>query len=107
MVVQYSAGSIQPLRMDNRENEFDSGIRVTCAYHLVPVPSTSTRSCTSSSAAVDQSQKIPAAQLLYSVTGAQGKDKDKEAGPTTGPDKSESDGRQMANMKKLDVEHDQ
>lgn len=103
MVVQYSAGSIQPLRMDNRENEFDSGIRVTCAYHLVPVPTS--KACKSSSAAVDQSQKVPTAQLLYSVTGAQDKEKDKEPGPLTGSDKF--DGNQMTNMEALDVEHDQ
>lgn len=107
MVVHYAAGSIQPLRMDNRENEFDSGIRVTCAYHLVPTsPSKGSKS---SGAAVEHGQKTPVAQLLYSVAGVQVKDKESEkdagTGPSRGPDKSDS--RHLASMKRIDVEHDQ
>lgn len=114
MVVQYSSGSIQPLRMDNRENEFDSGIRVTCAYHLVPTPAPSSTAKSSKSSGdgshtvsdQDQVQKVPVAQLLYSVAGSSFQSKDKEGG-SLGSEKSRSDGRHLGHMQKIDVGHDQ
>jgi hypothetical protein len=51
------------MRMDNRENEFDSGIRVTCAYHLVPPP-------LNPNFEKKNNEKI--AQLYYSTIGTPG-----------------------------------
>jgi hypothetical protein len=109
MLVHYSHGSIQPLRMDNRENEFDSGIRVTCAYHLVPCAVTKNLNST-----VDPKPSTPVAQLQYSITGSESeKDKDKEKekqdkGIPLGAEKcSRDDSKQSEGMKSIDVEHDQ
>ena len=112
MVVQYSHGSVQPLRMDNRENEFDSGIRVTCAYHLVPTSLPISNSSKSSSsgghAPIDQdrSQKVPIAQLLYSVAASAAQSKEKE-GRDLGSEKSHRDGKHYGHVQKIDVKHDQ
>lgn len=82
MIVHFSAGSKQPIRMDNRENEFDSGIRVTCAYNLIPGGSSSSVKSNGSESSSDSSSndnssgnsnsssrkcKGPIAQLLYSM----------------------------------------
>lgn len=109
MLVHYAHGSIQPLRMDNRENEFDSGIRVTCAYHLVPCAAAKNLNAT-----VDLKPSTPVAQLQYSLTGSEiEKDKEKEKekqdkGLPLCPEKcSHEDSRQSEGMKSIDVEHDQ
>ena len=100
MVVHYAEGSIQPLRMDNRENEFDSGIRVTCAYHLVP-SSLSHRDEKYAEGTKDLSPLNPVAQLLYSVSGLA--DEDKQTA-----DKVPVNGRkQCEGMRSLGVENDQ
>lgn len=112
MVVQYSHGSVQPLRMDNRENEFDSGIRVTCAYHLVPTSlpiSLSSKSSSSGGRTLidqEQSHKVPVAQLLYSVAASAAQSKEKE-GRDLGSEKSHRDGKYLGHMQKIDVKHDQ
>lgn len=105
MLVHYAHGSIQPLRMDNRENEFDSGIRVTCAYHLVPCAVAKNLNST-----VEPKPCAPVAQLQYSLTGSES-DKEKEKqdkGSTLGSERcSRDDSKQSEGMKSIDVEHDQ
>ena len=111
MLVHYTHGSIQPLRMDNRENVFDSGIRVTCAYHLVPCAVAKNLNAT-----VDPKPSTPVAQLQYSLTGSESdKDKDKEKDkekvdkglPLSSEKCSREDSKKSEGMKSIDVEHDQ
>lgn len=105
MLAYFPEGSKQSMRLDNRQGEFDSGIRVTCAYHLIPE--------SKSSQCDDNTQRAPAAHLLYSVIssstsssnqpgreesslGAEGAAPSREAQEVSAP-----------SMQRVAVEHDQ
>ena len=105
MLVYYPEGSQQAMRLDNREGEFDSGIRVTCAYHLVP----------ESRSSGNESRTAPVAQLLYSAigdknttnqqyTGQQGSDKSSNGHSSVTPCSDEKEG---SLLQRVDIEHDQ
>jgi hypothetical protein len=117
MMVHYAHGSVQPLRTDNKENEFDSGIRVTCAYHLVPregLDGASETKLGDIRPGGGQKSKGPIAQLLHSIidNGNEAKDKDKDKDK----DKGQQEGPlakplprnfKHEDMHALAVEHDQ
>ena len=113
MMVHYAHGSVQPLRTDNKENEFDSGIRVTCAYHLVPrevIDIASENKLDDIRPVVCQKSKGPIAELLYSIVevGKEAKDKDKDKGQQEcPPSKPLPRNLKHEDMKALAVEHDQ
>lgn len=113
MMVHYAHGSVQPARTDNKENEFDSGIRVTCAYHLVPrerVELACENKLDDIRPVIGQKSKVPIAKLLYSIVedGKEAKDKDKDKVQQDGlPLKPTNRGLKVEDMKALAVEHDQ
>jgi len=123
MLAYYPEGSQQALRLDNREGEFDSGIRVTCAYHLVPamVESKATDADGSSSSSSSNGSKPRraqvAAQLVYAVADGSGLGKSTasaaakhepldEAGPGSGGPGPGGPGPGRG-LQRVDIEHDQ
>ena len=129
MMVHFAHGSVQPPRRDNKENEFDSGIRVTCAYHLVPSGGVHIASTSASGNKHDHDHddvrhvvgqepggpgSSPIAELLYSIvevgkeSNEHDKDKDKDKGHQEGSSsKLLPRNLKREDMKALAVEHDQ
>ena len=131
MMVHFAHGSVQPPRRDNKENEFDSGIRVTCAYHLVPCEGVYIASTSGSESKHDHGHDDvrhvvgqepggpspgPIAELLYSIVEVSKEsnehDKDKDKDKDKGQQESSSSKLLPRNlnredMKALAVEHDQ
>lgn len=131
MMVHFAHGSVQPPRRDNKENEFDSGIRVTCAYHLVPSEGVHIASTSASESKHDHDHDDarhvvgqepggtgsgPIAELLYSIVEVgkesnehdKDKDKDKDKGQQEGSSlKLLPRNLKREDMKALAVEHDQ
>ena len=133
MMVHFAHGSVQPPRRDNKENEFDSGIRVTCAYHLVPCEGVHIASTSGSESKYDHDHGHddvrhvvgqepegpspgPIAELLYSIVEVSKEsnehDKDKDKDKDKGQQESSSSKLLPRNLKREDmkaiaVEHDQ
>ena len=105
MLVYYPEGSQQAMRLDNREGEFDSGIRVTCAYHLVP----------ESRSTANESRAAPVAQLLYSAAGDKNTTNQQSSGQYSSDKSSNghhsvtacSDEKEGSLLQRVDIEHDQ